>query len=227
LLADAADEPREEFGEECDEPRDDSWENAAYDLAYGDGEPDAKMARTVLTASGDYKKTYLKILRESSDHAEKRLAAASDKGAPERFFDEVSAVAAGAVTDLKKFLAALDFTSLVPAARFETLAATAAAGAPKQHTAKGRLPNNSSYKVIYGPFETILEIEAFKLEPPRVLYYRTSDDLSSFKQYSASWTSAKSDKWTIKLSSDHPAIIALPELNYVILAQSYKSLASR
>jgi hypothetical protein len=154
-------------------------------------------------------------------------AAGTLKGVLEGFFDKVSAVGAGSVADLKKFLSAPDFSSFVPALRFGTLAAAAAKDTPKQHTAEGRLPNDSAYKVLYGPFETILEIEAFKPEPPRVLYYRTSDDGSSFEQYSASWTSAKSDRWTVKLSPDHPAIVALPELNCVILAQSYRSLAGR
>jgi hypothetical protein len=328
------DESETEIGE-----RDEAWEDAAYNLAYGaggagggglsegignsgndvngDGGIDAETAKYVfgapnlataslataslavdslatdklaaakLAVDSEYRRIYLRILGESSEYAEKRLAKAaallelpleplpahlseplpaaplpepplaaplpapppdpspaplpdpspdpSPEPSPEpkkeapgarlnSFFSDVSSVAAGLVSNIKSFIASPDFSALVPAGRFRTLAATAAPGAPKQYIAEGKLPNGSAYTIAYQPFATLLEIEAFRSNPPEVLYYRASDDQTAFRQHSSAWTSAKPGKWTMKLSPDHPAIVALPEWNYVILAQSYKSL---
>ncbi|MDR1558730.1 MAG: hypothetical protein LBS84_03335 [Clostridiales bacterium] len=224
---------------ETDKEYDEAWENAAYTLAYGESAADMKTARSVFETDNDYKKTYLRIIGESSDYAAKRLAEAGglvssrdSKGKSyktvdaemEEFFSKVSAVSSGIVSDLKGFLMMPDFSALVPATRFSTLAAVASTDALKQYIADGYLPNGSAYKIIYEPFGTLLEIESFRTEAPRVLYYRASGDESAFEQYSAAWTKVKPDKWIMRLSPDYPAIVALPEWNYVILAQSYKSL---
>jgi hypothetical protein len=235
LLSPSPDENLKENLHELDiEEYDEVWESAAVNLAFGRDAIDEKTAQNVLSADSDYKKTYLDILRESSDYAEERLTFAnrliaraggkSAGGAPASFFDRAANVCAGTVSNLKKFLETPDFSAFVPAARFETLAAFAAGDASKQFVAEGALPNGSGYKVTYQPFETTLEIEAFRAYPPRVLYFRTNNDQSAFERYSNSWTVAKPDKWIMKLSPDYPAIVALPEWNFVILAQSYKSL---
>jgi hypothetical protein len=211
----------------------------------GNGGMDAETAKYVLAADGEYQKTYLRILGESSEYAKKRLAKAAalierlpeplPESLPEAkkgalgarlnsFFSCVACVAAGLVPAVESFAASPDFSALVPAGQFRALAATAAPDAPRQYIAEGRLPNGSAYKLSYQPFATVLEIDAFRPEPPRVLYYRANGDQTAFGQHSAAWTSVKSGKWTMKLSPDHPAIVALPEWNYVILAQSYKSL---
>jgi hypothetical protein len=222
------DEDDTELGE-----ADEQWENAVCGLAFGEDAIDAESAQIVVSAGNDYQRAFLKNLRESSDYAESRIAEAGalpqalekTPGARlEIFFNNIASAAAGAVSDLKGFLSVPDFSEFVPAGRFRALAATAAPNAPTQYTAEGRLPNGGAYKLLYRQFETLLEIDAFKLEPPRVLYYRASGGQTAFEQHSSAWTLAKPDKWTMKLSADHPAIIALPEFNYVILAQSYKSL---
>ncbi|MDR1000805.1 MAG: hypothetical protein LBL96_08415 [Clostridiales bacterium] len=218
--------------------KNEAWEDAVFALAYGEEGIDANAAKLVAEPDTDYQRVYLRILGDSADYAQNRLAEVSAicerpaetlKAKLESFFVDIASVAAGLVVDIGKFLTAPDVSLLVPAIQFRTLAATAAQDTPaqdalNQHMAVGKLPNEGVYRLIYQPFETILEIEAFKPNPPRVLYYRTNDDQTAFEQYSAVWTSAKPNKWTMKLSPDHPAIVALPEWNYVILAQSYKSL---